>query len=131
MKTEKRKSSSTTITAEMEKRRRADLVAIPEKNLHLINRGGDGEGRSKTITDIPNDLLATILEYLLPYYNPIQRFVELTLVSKVWHRMVHAVSRIDISSIIVLIISKEMADLRIYFPSSIVHHRYWRNGNEV
>ncbi len=101
MKNEKRKSSSTTkTTAEMEKRRRADLVAIPKENPHRGEGDGEGEGRSKTITDIPNDVLATILEYVLPYYNPIQRFVELTLVSKVWHRMVHAVSRIHNSSII-------------------------------
>lgn len=96
---EKRKSNSTTtITAEMEKR--ADLVAIP-KNPHRGEGDGEGEGRSKTITDLPNEILAMILEYLLPYYISIQRFVQLTLVSKVWHRMVHAVSGIDIHNSVI------------------------------
>ncbi len=67
MKNEKRKSRRTTRTAQIEKRRRADLVSVP-KNPQLINTG-EGDGRLKTITDIPNDVLATILEYLLPDYS--------------------------------------------------------------
>ncbi len=91
---EKRKKGDNSTTKKEKRIRRA---ITEEKTKHSINKGeeeeeGRGEGRLKTIVDIPNEVLATILEYLFFHYKSIPAFVELALVSKVWRQMIHFVS---------------------------------------
>ncbi len=85
------------------------------------NKEEEEEEEEKTISDIPNEVLATILEYIFFHLRQtgLRELIELSLVSKLWCRMTRLVSSSSGSRYLSL--SIPILSIHIYLSHSNIH----------